>query len=48
MSQGFQIRHAIEVDLTHQVIELMLDHSREKAFGRDLDLLSLPIEGIDT
>src|SRR5262245_44733568 len=48
MREGFQIRHAIEVDVAHQVIELMLDDTREKAFGRDLNLLPIPIEGIDT
>src|SRR5262245_46739399 len=48
MSQGSQIRHPIEVDLTHQVIELMLDHSREKALGSDLDLLPFPVECINT
>ena len=48
MGQGFQVRHTIEVDLAHQVIELMLDHSRKKAFGCDLDLFSFPIEGINT
>src|SRR5262249_15801774 len=48
MRQRFQIRHAVEVDTAHQVVELVLDDAGEKIVGHDLDLITIAIESIDT
>src|SRR5262245_22773651 len=48
MRQGFQVSHAVEVDLTHQVVELMLDDPREKTFGCESDVLAISIQRVDT
>src|SRR4026208_1751413 len=44
MAQGFEIAHAVEINSSHQVIELVLDHSRKETFSVDLDLVSLAIQ----
>src|SRR5215467_3181888 len=47
VSQRFQVRHPIELDLAHQVVELVLDDAGEKTFSRNLDLRSVATERVN-
>src|SRR5438132_2550815 len=41
-----EIAHAIQIDLSHQVIELMLDDARGKAFGGEFEPVSMAVQPI--
>src|SRR5215475_7425972 len=46
--QCLEVGHPVEIDMSHQVIEFVLDDARKKAIRRNLDLSSLPVQRIDT
>src|SRR5262249_41274394 len=48
VGEGFQVSHAIEIDVAHEMVEFVLNDSRKKVFGNELELFAIAIQRLDT
>src|SRR5438105_1748143 len=47
MRESCEIAHAIQIDLSHQVIELVLDDTRGEVCGDEFEPISMTVQRVD-